>query len=72
MVNSPPTLRSRPARPLGQPYGCLPPTDLNPGRPFADSFGTGLLGQSLASYWFFTRFGISAQELGLMFLHPTC
>jgi hypothetical protein len=32
-----------------------------------DSFGTGLLGQSLASYWFFTRFGISAQELGLMF-----
>jgi len=32
-----------------------------------DSFGTGLLGQSLASYWFFTRFGISAQALGLMF-----
>jgi MFS family permease len=32
-----------------------------------DSFGTGLLGQSLASYWFFTRFGISAQELGLLF-----
>ena len=32
-----------------------------------DSFRTGLLGQSLASYWFFTRFGISAQELGLMF-----
>jgi hypothetical protein len=37
-----------------------------------DSFGTGLLGQSLASYWFFTHFGISAQELGLMFFHPTC
>jgi len=32
-----------------------------------DSFGTGLMGQSLASYWFFTRFGILAQELGLMF-----
>jgi MFS family permease len=32
-----------------------------------DSFGTGLLGQSLASFWFFTRFGISAQALGLMF-----
>jgi MFS family permease len=32
-----------------------------------DSFGTGLMGQSLASYWFFTRFGIPAQELGLMF-----
>jgi predicted MFS family arabinose efflux permease len=32
-----------------------------------DSFGTGLLGQSLAAYWFFTRFGIPAQELGLMF-----
>jgi MFS family permease len=32
-----------------------------------DSFGTGLLAQSLASYWFFTRFGISAQGLGLMF-----
>jgi predicted MFS family arabinose efflux permease len=32
-----------------------------------DSFGTGLLGQSLASYWFFTRFGIPAQELGLLF-----
>jgi MFS family permease len=32
-----------------------------------DSFGTGLMGQSLASYWFFTRFGIPPQELGLMF-----
>jgi Major Facilitator Superfamily len=32
-----------------------------------DSFGTGLLGQSLASYWFFTRFSIPAQELGLIF-----
>jgi MFS family permease len=32
-----------------------------------DSFGTGLLGQSLASYWFFTRFGIPVQELGLLF-----
>jgi MFS family permease len=32
-----------------------------------DSFGTGMMGQSLASYWFFTRFGIPAQELGLMF-----
>jgi MFS family permease len=32
-----------------------------------DSFGTGLLGQSLASYWFFTRFGIPPQELGLVF-----
>jgi MFS family permease len=32
-----------------------------------DSFGTGLLGQSLASYWFFTRFGIPLQELGLLF-----
>ena len=25
------------------------------------------MGQSLASYWFFTRFGIPPQELGLMF-----
>jgi MFS family permease len=32
-----------------------------------DSFGTGMMGQSLASYWFFTRFGILPQELGLMF-----
>ena len=32
-----------------------------------DSFGTGLLGQSLASYWFLTRFGIPPQELGLVF-----
>jgi MFS family permease len=32
-----------------------------------DSFGTGLMGQSLASYWFFTRFGIPPQELGLVF-----
>jgi sugar phosphate permease len=32
-----------------------------------DSFGTGLMEQSLASYWFFTRFGISAQQLGLLF-----
>jgi hypothetical protein len=32
-----------------------------------DSFGIGLMGQSLASYWFFTRFGIPPQELGLMF-----
>jgi MFS family permease len=32
-----------------------------------DSFGTGLIGQSLASYWFFTRFGIQPKELGLVF-----
>ena len=32
-----------------------------------DSFGTGLMGQSLASYWFFTHLGIPPQELGLMF-----
>jgi MFS family permease len=32
-----------------------------------DSFGTGLIGQSLASYWFFTRFGIPPEELGLVF-----
>jgi MFS family permease len=36
-----------------------------------DSFGTGLLGQSLASYWFFTRFGIPPQELAWCFLPPT-
>lgn len=32
-----------------------------------DSFGTGLIGQSLASYWFFTRFGVQPEELGLLF-----
>jgi predicted MFS family arabinose efflux permease len=32
-----------------------------------DSFGTGLIGQSLASYWFVTRFGIPPEELGLVF-----
>jgi MFS family permease len=32
-----------------------------------DSFGTGLIGQSLAFYWFFTRFGIQPEELGLVF-----
>jgi MFS family permease len=32
-----------------------------------DSFGTGLIGPSLASYWFFTRFGIQPEELGLVF-----
>jgi len=32
-----------------------------------DSFGTGLMAPSLASYWFFTRFGIQPRELGLVF-----
>lgn len=32
-----------------------------------DSFGTGMMGQSLAAYWFFTRFGLLAEELGLVF-----
>jgi len=32
-----------------------------------DSFGTGMIAQSLASYFFFTRFGLQASELGLLF-----
>ena len=32
-----------------------------------DSFGTGLVVESLASYWFFTRFGLSPAELGVVF-----
>ncbi len=32
-----------------------------------DSFGTGLVAQSLAAYFFFTRFGIEPGSLGLMF-----
>jgi MFS family permease len=32
-----------------------------------DSFGTGLAVESLASYWFFTRFGLRPEELGLVF-----
>ena len=33
----------------------------------ADSFGTGLVVESLTSYWFFTRFGLQPAELGLIF-----
>lgn len=33
----------------------------------ADSFGTGLVVESLASYWFFTRFGLQPAELGVIF-----
>jgi MFS family permease len=33
----------------------------------ADSFGTGLVVESLASYWFFTRFGLGPGELGAVF-----
>jgi MFS family permease len=32
-----------------------------------DSFGTGLIVQSLASYWFFTRFGFQPGHLGALF-----
>src|SRR5919108_2355631 len=32
-----------------------------------DSFGTGLMVQSLASYWFFTRFGLQPGSLGALF-----
>jgi MFS family permease len=32
-----------------------------------DSFGTGLIVQSLASYWFFTRFGLQPGSLGALF-----
>ena len=32
-----------------------------------DSFGTGLIVQSLASYWFFTRFGLQPGALGALF-----
>ena len=32
-----------------------------------DSFGTGLIVQSLASYWFFTRFGLQPGQLGALF-----
>jgi hypothetical protein len=32
-----------------------------------DSFGTGLLVQSLASYWLFTRFGLQPGSLGALF-----
>ena len=33
----------------------------------ADSFGSGLAVESLASYWFFTRFGLQPDELGVVF-----
>jgi MFS family permease len=33
----------------------------------ADSFGTGLVVESLASYWFFTKFGLQPAELGVLF-----
>jgi len=33
----------------------------------ADSFGTGLVVESLASYWFFTRFELRPEELGGLF-----
>ena len=33
----------------------------------ADSFGTGLVVESLSSYWFFTRFGLEPAELGVVF-----
>ena len=33
----------------------------------ADSFGTGLVVESLTSYWFFTRFGMQPAELGVVF-----
>ncbi|HEY5864235.1 MAG TPA: MFS transporter, partial [Candidatus Tectomicrobia bacterium] len=32
-----------------------------------DSFGTGLIVQSLVSYWFFTRFGLQPGSLGALF-----
>ena len=32
-----------------------------------DSFGTGLIVQSLVSYWFFTRFGLEPGHLGALF-----
>ena len=32
-----------------------------------DSFGTGLVVESLTSYWFFTRFGLQPAELGVIF-----
>lgn len=32
-----------------------------------DSFGGGLLTDALVAYWFFRRFGVSEQELGLLF-----
>lgn len=32
-----------------------------------DSFGTGLIVESLASYWFFTRFGLEPAQLGVLF-----
>lgn len=32
-----------------------------------DSFGTGLIVESLASYWFFTRFGLEPAQLGMLF-----
>jgi MFS family permease len=32
-----------------------------------DSFGTGLIVESLTSYWFFTRFGLEPAQLGVVF-----
>jgi MFS family permease len=32
-----------------------------------DSFGSGLIPQSLAAFWFFTRFGLQPEQLGLLF-----
>lgn len=67
-------LSSRVERPSGEARWTNPFTLPSRGRIFTlaglftvDSFGTGLMVQSLASYWFFTRFGLQPGQLGALF-----
>jgi MFS family permease len=67
-------LSSRVERPSGEARWANPFTLPSRGRIFTlaglftvDSFGTGLIVQSLASYWFFTRFGLQPGQLGALF-----
>src|SRR4029450_8937080 len=67
-------LSSRVELPSGEARGTNPFTLPPRGRLFAlaglftvDSFGTGLIVQSLVSYWFFTRFGLQPGSLGALF-----
>jgi MFS family permease len=67
-------LSSQVELPSGEPRWTNPFTLPSRGRIFilaglftVDSFGTGLIVQSLASYWFFTRFGLQPGHLGALF-----
>jgi MFS family permease len=49
-------------------HAAIPGPYLHPGwAVHHGSFGTGLIVQSLASYWFFTRFGLQPGSLGALF-----